>query len=103
LTEDEGYEVVHVRTGAEALDRARGQDFDVFLLDYRLPDRPGIDLCDPLREETQDALILLVTAVDREELVQEAFDAGADDYLLKGPDFVDRIAEQVEDRLEAAA
>jgi PleD family two-component response regulator len=46
---------------------------------------------------------LLVTAVDREALVREAFDAGADDYVVKGPSFMDRIADEVLANLEAPA
>jgi CheY-like chemotaxis protein len=103
LPEDEGYDVVHVRSGAEALDRAGNEVFDVCLLDYRLPDRRGIDVCGEIIDDLDDALILLVTGVDREDLVQQAFEAGADDYILKGPDFVDRIADQVDARLGARA
>jgi DNA-binding response OmpR family regulator len=103
LPADLGFEVTHVRTGAEAIDAARSEDFEVFLLDYRLPDREGIDVCQRIREEASEALILLVTAVDREALVREAFDAGADDYVVKGPSFMDRIADEVLANLEAPA
>lgn len=103
LPEEGGYEITHVRTGAEAIDEARRGDFDVFLLDYRLPDREGIDVCRTVRDEDADAVILLVTAVDREALVRRAFDAGADDYVVKGPDFKNRIAREVRAHLGAPA
>lgn len=103
LPEDSGFEVTHVRTGAQALDEARNGTFEVFLIDYRLPDREGIELCRAVRERTTDAVILLVTAVDREALVEEAFEAGADDYVVKGPNFRDRIADEVLANLGATA
>lgn len=103
LPAKQGFEVTHVRTGAEAIDAARAGTFDVCLLDYRLPDREGIDVCRELREAGADAVILLVTAVDREALVEEAFEAGADDYVVKGPSFMDRIADEVLTNLEAPA
>lgn len=103
LPEDSGFDVTHVRTGAEAIDHARSDSFDVFLLDYRLPDREGIDVCREVRSHASEAVILLVTAVDREALVQEAFEAGADDYVVKGPSLMDRIADEVLANLEAPA
>lgn len=103
LPADLGFDVTHVRTGSEAIDRARNEPFDVCLLDYRLPDREGLEVCREIREAMEDTLILLVTAVDREALVSEAFDAGADDYVVKGPSFMDRIADEVLANLEAPA
>ena len=103
LSAELGFEVTHVRTGAEAIEQTTSQAFDVVLLDYRLPDREGIEVCREIRQRTEDILILLVTAVDREALVREAFDAGADDYVVKGPSFMDRIADEVRANLGAPA
>lgn len=103
LPADLGFEVTHVRTGAEAIDEARAKRFDVCLLDYRLPDREGIEVCREMRQQGAESVILLVTAVDREALVEEAFAAGADDYVVKGPSFMDRIADEVLTNLEAPA
>lgn len=103
LPTDLGFDVSHVRTGAEAIDSVSSETFDVCLLDYRLPDREGIEVCREIREIAEDMLILLVTAVDREALVREAFEAGADDYVVKGPSFTDRIADEVLANLEAPA
>jgi two-component system repressor protein LuxO len=103
LPSDLGFDVTHVRTGAEAIDAVRQEGYDVYLLDYRLPDREGIEVCREIRDHAAEAVILLVTAVDREALVREAFEAGADDYVVKGPSFMDRIADEVLTNLEAPA
>ncbi len=103
LSGDHGFQVDHVRTGAQAMEAVRRTTFDVILLDYRLPDCEGINLCRRLRDSGIDGLILLVTGVGREALVDKAFEAGADDYIVKGPGFMERIADEVRARVEGGA
>lgn len=93
--DEEAFDVTHVRTGADALEAARQHDFDVCLIDQRLPDREGVEVCRTLRGEGLDGLIFLVTSATRDALADEAFQAGADDYIVKGPSFMGRIAEDV--------
>lgn len=96
---DDRFDVIHVRTGAEALEATERTRFDVCLLDQRLPDGDGIDLCRSLRDTGQDGLIFLVTSTTREAVADKAFRAGADDYVVKGPSFMGRIAENVKSSL----
>jgi DNA-binding response OmpR family regulator len=74
-----GYQVQHVISGAEALDRA---DCDVVLLDLGLPDTDGVSVCRQLRQRS-GAAIIVVTAYGEEADRVTALDAGADDYLVK--------------------
>lgn len=97
---DDRFEVSHVRTGADALEAIQGTQFDVCLLDQRLPDGDGTELCRSLRDAGQDGLIFIVTATTRDDIADEAFQAGADDYVVKGPSFMGRIAENVKATLE---
>lgn len=92
---EDTFEVTHVRTGADALELARQQTFDVCLLDQRLPDREGVEVCRALRDEGTEGLIFLVTSATRDALADAALQAGADDYLVKGPNLMGRIAEDV--------
>lgn len=96
---DDPFDVVHVRTGSEALERIRRESFEVCLLDHRLPDREGISLVGELRGEGYDGLILLVTGAARDALVDRAFEAGADDYLVKGPSLMGRLADTLHAKL----
>ena len=48
--EEEGFAVSGARTGAEAMQRARDQTPDAFVIDIGLPDADGRDLCQALRE-----------------------------------------------------
>lgn len=81
LLAGEGYAPVVARTVAEAR-AARAQDFDVVLLDWRLPDGEGIDFLRELRK-TSDVPVLMVTA--RVEVIDKVLglEIGADDYVTK--------------------
>ncbi len=74
-----GYQVEHVTTGQEALERSVP---DVVLLDLELPDGDGVTVCRKLRQRT-DIAIIVITAYGEESDRVNALDAGADDYLVK--------------------
>jgi two-component system response regulator MprA len=79
----EGFEVVTVATGAEAL-RAFGKSRpDVILLDLGLPDVDGRDVCLALKANGVTAPVLMLTAQDAVHQRVAGFQAGADDYLSK--------------------
>lgn len=76
----------HVVAAASTLADAREQLFegtDLIVLDLRLPDGFGLDLCRELRSSGSDVPILLLTALTAVALRVEGFNAGADDYLAK--------------------
>jgi DNA-binding response OmpR family regulator len=81
LLAGEGYLPVIARSIAEAR-AARMSDFDVVLLDWRLPDGEGIDFLKELRK-TSDIPVLMVTA--RVEVIDRVLglEIGADDYVTK--------------------
>jgi len=66
--------------------RSAGEEFDVILLDWRLPDGSGVDWLRQLRAqrgEHEQTPVLLLTARDSLSDRIEGLDAGADDYLVK--------------------
>jgi two-component system, OmpR family, response regulator RegX3 len=75
----EGFEVDWVATGAAALEAAEA---DVVLLDLRLPDMDGFDVCRRLRERS-DVPIIVVTARGEESDRVVGLELGADDYVVK--------------------
>jgi two-component system, OmpR family, alkaline phosphatase synthesis response regulator PhoP len=82
----EGYNVLVAGTGAKALEVARaGKDKPphLMLLDIRLPDMSGFDVCKILREEGRALPILMVTARDEEVDKVLGLELGADDYIVK--------------------
>jgi two-component system response regulator RegX3 len=75
----EGFDVVRAATGAEALAAAEP---DIVLLDLRLPDMDGLDVCRQLRGRSQ-LPIIIVTARGEEADRVVGLELGADDYVVK--------------------
>ena len=80
---EQGHAVEVAETGPAALDRARGEAFDVIVLDVMLPGCSGIDVVSRLRAASDRTPVLLLTARDAAADVASGLDAGADDYLTK--------------------
>lgn len=80
---NEGYTVHWAQTGQAALDLARTQNPHLIVLDIRLPDLSGFDVCRTLRGEGQVQPILMLTARDEEMDKVLGLELGADDYVVK--------------------
>ena len=70
-------------TGEAAIERLDREEFEVVVLDRRLPGLSGDDVCRWLRERRGDARILMLTAADEIEDRVAGLSAGADDYVGK--------------------
>ena len=90
-----GIEVVaEAGTMAQGLARIAATRPDVALLDVRLPDGNGIDLCRELRSRIDGIRCIILTAYDDDDALVAAVVAGASSYLLKdvrGPSLVDAV------------
>lgn len=74
---------------------------DLVLLDLEMPQVSGLDLCQVIRQDAawEDVPILVVTAHTDAESLQQAFAAGADDFISKpvlGPELVTRVLSRIE-------
>lgn len=78
----QGFVVMDARTAEEALDIIRKQRIELILLDVNLPGMSGFEACKEIRR-TSHIPILMLTVRDREHDKVQAFDAGADDYMVK--------------------
>ena len=78
-----GYQVDAVSRGDEAIDQLRWYDYDVAVLDWRMPGAEGIEVVRWARASERSTAILVLTARDTVEDRIEGLDAGADDYLVK--------------------
>jgi DNA-binding response OmpR family regulator len=88
----EGFDVLWADTGKKALEMARQDDPKLILLDIRLPDISGFDVCRQLRSEGARQPILMLTA--RDEAIDKVLglELGADDYVVKPYDLRELIA-----------
>lgn len=72
--------------GAEAEKQAASLQPNVVLLDYRLPDLPGHEICRRLKEKHPALHVLFLSSYAAESTVRAAFNSGAAGYLLKEND-----------------
>ncbi len=80
--EDEGYEVRQAPSGEAGLLEFRRTPPDLVLLDLRLPDMSGFDVCRALRAESIVPIIMITAQTDTHDMVA-GLEAGADDYVTK--------------------
>jgi PAS domain S-box-containing protein len=78
-----GHQVTSCRTAADALIVLSQDNFDLVLLDQRLPDMAGLDLLRTLGREGISVPVLMVTAYGDEQLATEVLRAGGLDYIVK--------------------
>jgi len=86
--------VAEAGTAAAALEVCQREKPDVVLLDLRLPDGTGLEVCRELLKLRAETRIVFLTSADDENTVDEAIRAGAHGYLLKdinGPGLVQAI------------
>ena len=76
-------EAESARTGFEL---CRKLQPDVVLLDIRLPDMNGIDVCRQLKDASKSPAVVFFTASETEQILLQALAAGADGYLVKNVD-----------------
>jgi PAS domain S-box-containing protein len=88
LIERRGHEVVGVGSAEEAEQALAAAEFSFLILDWMLPGKSGLELCQRLRERTrgEEIFILLITARTEAEDLERALAAGANDYLTKPVD-----------------
>jgi DNA-binding response OmpR family regulator len=90
--EDAGYVVDAVDRGDDAVDQLKFYDYDVAILDWRMPGVAGVDVATWARRHDRPTAILMLTARDAPPDRIQGLDAGADDYLVKPFDFGELLA-----------
>jgi two-component system, OmpR family, response regulator len=87
-----GYVVDAVADGERALRFVRAYDYEVVVLDWRMPGLTGIEVLRDLRGRGSRVPVLMLTARDTTADRVEGLDAGADDYLVKPFEFAELLA-----------
>ncbi len=100
--EEEGYHVEWSDTGLVGERRALEETFDAILLDLRLPDHSGMEICKAVRRHNTAVPILMLTALDDIQHKVEGLRCGADDYLPK-PFAFDELMARIEALLRRSA
>jgi DNA-binding response OmpR family regulator len=79
---DAGYDVLSATSGIHGVELIKPDELDVVILDLIMPEMDGWATCRAIREISQ-VPILILSVIDKPELVARALDEGADDYLVK--------------------
>jgi DNA-binding NarL/FixJ family response regulator len=84
--------VGEAQTGHEVLERVRGLEFDVLLLDMSMPGKSGIELIKQVRGEKPKLRILVLSMHQEQQYAVRAIKAGASGYLTKESAAVQLVA-----------
>ena len=90
--QERGYQVDAVERGDDAIDQLGWYEYDVAVIDWRMPGKEGIDVVRWARRHDRPTAILMLTARDTTADRITGLDAGADDYLVKPFDFGELLA-----------
>jgi DNA-binding response OmpR family regulator len=80
-----GFDVIPAEDGAAAVEIAPTGNFDLILMDVRMPRMTGYEACKHLKanEATRDIPVIFLSAKGQETEITTGLDAGAADYILK--------------------
>ncbi len=90
--QDAGYHVDSVERGDDAIDQLKWYEYDVAVIDWRMPGAEGIDVVAWARKHERPTGLLMLTARDTPADRIRGLDTGADDYLVKPFDFGELLA-----------
>jgi DNA-binding response OmpR family regulator len=81
-----------VDRGDDAIDQLKWYEYDVAIIDWRMPGKEGIDVIAWARNHDRPTALLMLTARDTPKDRIQGLDTGADDYLVKPFDFGELLA-----------
>jgi DNA-binding response OmpR family regulator len=82
LLQEQGYNVLYVRSAAEAKDVVKKGGLDLVLLDIMLPETSGLEYISELKKHTAVPIVVL-SNLDQTTVRQKMFSLGATGYILK--------------------
>lgn len=99
---DAGYEVNLAVTGNQAKQMLGQEPYDMILLDIMLPEQNGLEILKWIRSagsRCEHTPVFLITNLGQENVIDEAFNIGADGYILKAKVMPEDLVNQINDFL----
>jgi DNA-binding NtrC family response regulator len=96
--EGAGYVVDTAQNGAEAIEKAEANFYNLALIDIRLPDLEGTTLLTAMKETTPKMVKIIVTGYPSLQNAVEAVNKGADGYIIK-PTKMEELLNMVKEHL----
>jgi len=92
-----GYVVDQVADGEKGMQKIRDDSWDILLLDIMLPGKDGIKILKEIKDhpELKKGIVIALTNLNSENIIQEVFGSGADGYLIKSEITPDKVVEEV--------
>jgi DNA-binding response OmpR family regulator len=90
--ENAGFATMVVEDGAEAVNLARDDDYDLMVLDLGLPEKSGLDVLTEIRGRGEKLPVIILTARDEVGSTVAGLESGADDYMKKPFSFEELLA-----------
>lgn len=79
----DGYEVITTVNGREALTKIEEQEPDLIIADIMMPFASGLEIVSIVKKKDIKIPVIILSAMEQESVVLEAFKLGADDYITK--------------------
>lgn len=103
--EKDGMEVIHCEDGVEALERSPEISCSLIILDILMPRMNGLKVLEQLRKKSflANVPIVMLTGLDSEDVIEQAFELGANDYITKpfsSNEFTSRIRQLMKTSLK---
>ena len=97
VLEEAGFVVDQAKDGEEGMTKIKAGAWDLLLLDIMLPGRDGLKILNEMKNtpELKKGPVVALTNLNSDNIIQEAFGAGADGYLIKSQVTPDKIVEEV--------
>lgn len=96
--EDRDFKVMTGNSGEEAVEKAGSFQPDVILLDIQMPGMDGMKALKKIKEDYPRIKVIMVTAVETEDKIDEAMRYGADNYITK-PLSLEYLEKDVQDKI----
>ncbi len=96
ILERKGYAVETAENGLEAVNMVEEQDYDVILMDIKMPEMNGVEAHRRIKAIRPETTVVMITAYAVEALIQQALDDGAYGILYKPLD-IDKMVAIIED------
>ena len=78
-----GAEVFATTDAQDALDTIEEEDYDLIISDIMMPYLSGIELLSAIKQIKKDIPIIIISALDQQEVIMTAFEEGAEDFVKK--------------------
>ena len=97
-----GYNVDQAPDGEIGMDKVKNTPWNLLLLDIMLPGRDGLRILKEMKENAgfKKGPVVVITVLNSEHIIQEAFNLGANGYLIKSEITPDKVIDEVKEFLK---